>query len=131
MTTVQQRRSTRRASSARGRWGPILAFAVAAAAAVGFAAGQALDNGGQHTGPGMATLANDANGLTVYAPDDGHAKIAFDARSVDWYDTHGTFHDGIDGRVPPCLRVREPTRVESSYVDLEHETLVAWLRCLA
>jgi hypothetical protein len=112
------------------RLGPIIAFAVAAAAAVGYTAGQALDGGGQHTVTGTATLADAADGLTMLAPGDGHLKIAFDARSVDWYDARGAFHDGVDGRVPPCLHAREPTRVEASYVDVGDQTLVAWLRCL-
>jgi hypothetical protein len=112
------------------RLGPVIAFAVVAAGAVGYTAGQALDHGDQHTVTGTATLADGVDGLTMLVPGDGHLKIAFDARSVDWYDARGTFHDGVDGRVPSCLRVREPTRVEASYVDLGDQTLVAWLKCL-
>lgn len=131
METLERRARARPRTRSASRLGPVLAFAVVAAAAVGFAAGQAVDNGSQHTVNGTATLANDANGLAVLSPEDGHVKIAFDARSVDWYDVRGTFHDGVDGRVPPCLQVREPATVQASYVDVENETLVAWVRCLA
>ena len=124
MKTVRPRRRS------GGGLGPVIAFAVVAAAAVGFATGQAVDSGGRHTVTGTVTLANDANGLTLLAPGDGHIKIPFDSRSVDWYDARGGFHDGLDGLVPACLHVRVPTRVEASYVDVGDQTLVAWLRCL-
>jgi hypothetical protein len=112
------------------RLGPVFAFAVVAAAAVGYTAGQALDRGDQHTVTGVATLADAGDGLTMLTPGDGHLKIAFDARSVDWYDARATFHDGVDGRVPSCLHAREPARVEASYVDVGDQTLVAWVKCL-
>lgn len=116
--------------SSTGRFGPILAFAVTGAAALGFAGGQLVGDRAQHTVTGVAMLADDGNGLTVLNPGNGHPKIPFDARSVDWYDSRGTFHDGIDGSVPPCLHVRRPTRVQASYVDIDQQSLVAWLKCL-
>jgi len=79
-----------------------------------------------------ATLANDDNWLTIVRSDDLDGVLDFDAHSVPWIDTEGTYWDGYDGKPPPCLRVQEPATVEVSYVRLPHGGgVVTQVRCLS